>query len=263
MVPRAARHRFNPAARLDGWTALACCSTSAVKNVYLVDFLVEVLDVDPHRPIASRFSRYTPLHLAAARGADDTVRLLLTRYPDRPDLEPARRDPEPGTYKHGPAHVHIPKRGQPVHVAFTKRVVPAVEQRGSDGSRPIHMAARAGHCSTVTLLLDEYGADGTVGDNLGQTPFHLSCERLALDVIKLLHARGFSTDQPDSKGVIPFGAAVKAVQAMKVPGWRYTTVRSALAVSPVLRFLQEVGLDGGALSENGEVGSYYYIINNH
>ena len=74
--------RFNPTARLDGWTALACCSTSATSNTHLVDFLVEVLDVDPHRPIASRFSRYTPLHLAAARGADDTVRLLLTRYPE-------------------------------------------------------------------------------------------------------------------------------------------------------------------------------------
>ena len=193
--------------------------------------------------------------LTGALEIDCCRQSLLAPPPPPPPL----RDPTTGVYKHGPAHVHIHKRGQPVHVALAKRVVPAVEQRGSDGSRPIHMAARAGHCSTVMLLLDEYGADGAITDNLGQSPFSLAAQRLALDVLTLLHKRGFSTDQPDSKGITPFGAAVKAVQAKKP---QYTTVRSALAVSPVLRFLQEVGLDGGALSLKGEVGSVVWQNDN-
>src|SRR5690606_11491021 len=116
----------------------------------------------------------TPLHLAAARGADAMVDLLLVHGAD-----PAAADEE------GAAPLHLACRAG--HLSAARRLLAANPDVMPDlhDATPLHMAARAGSLELVQLLVDAGHAVECVDED-GWTPLHVAAQTGALDVVTRL-----------------------------------------------------------------------------
>ncbi|MEX0676079.1 MAG: ankyrin repeat domain-containing protein, partial [Pirellulales bacterium] len=78
-----------------------------------------------------------------------------------------------------------------------------VNVRLSDGSTPLHLAARSGGLNTVRLLLGR-GADPNATDNKGETPLHSAIAGHSdLESIRLLVQSGANLDVGNEEGVTP------------------------------------------------------------
>ena len=81
-----------------------------------------------------------------------------------------------------------------------------VNQVGTFGNRPIHLACYRGNLADVIALV-EGGADVNAVGDLGSTPLHEAAERGHIDVIKFLLEKGASSSIRNEFGSTPSEAA--------------------------------------------------------
>lgn len=116
----------------------------------------------------------TPLHVAAERGHENVVNLLLFSH-QLPRSFPTDKQPKP-------ANPNI---------------------KDNDGKIPLHCAAAGGHNQIVVLLLSR-SVDSNVQDNYGSTPLHYAVEGGHMEVIVyLLEERPQWRDIKDKQGRTP------------------------------------------------------------
>lgn len=102
-----------------------------------------------------------------------------------------------------------------------------VNQHRLDGEAPLHLAARAGNCEAIEILLD-HGADVNVFDDYGNTPLHRAIRSEPLE------------ESPAAKLLLSHGAALEPRDE-----WGFTPVMLALrrGNTELVRFLAEAGAD--------------------
>jgi len=139
---------------------------------------------------ASMAGWYSPLHVAAERGATDTVDLLL-KY--KADVNATAR-----LHEHiglTPLHVAA-QRGHSETVILLVLAGSNVEAVRSFGNRSritaLHLAAENGYLATVRSLLD-LGADINACDSLGFTALHLAAQYEFPGIVRVLVAAGADT----------------------------------------------------------------------
>ena len=98
-------------------------------------------------------------------------------------------------------------------VANDKSLLTAKE---SDGSTPLHVAARAGNIEIAKLLLDA-GADIKAGDNENSNALHLAAVGGQREMIDFLLARGMDVNSADDNGMTTILFAVGFNHADLVP----------------------------------------------
>jgi cytohesin len=115
----------------------------------------------------------TPLHYAAARGHRNVVELLLARG--------ANRESQDNRYRsYGGETILTLSNGRQI-----------IDRPGDSlpGSRPLHLAAQAGHAAVVRYLLQN-GSQTKVHDYEGDTPLHLAAAQGHAEIITLLLEAG-------------------------------------------------------------------------
>jgi len=89
---------------------------------------------------------------------------------------------------------------------FCSRPIEDVNQVGTNGDRPIHVACIRGSLDDVLALI-EGGADVNAAGDLGYTPLHHAAEDGHLDILKLLLSRGADVSAKNEFGQTPLDVA--------------------------------------------------------
>ena len=84
--------------------------------------------------------------------------------------------------------------------------IPNPNAKDSDGSTPLHWAARSGHVEVVRCLV-EGGADKNVVTSNGSTPLHLAADNGHVEVVRFLVEGGADKNVVDSDGRTPLQLA--------------------------------------------------------
>jgi ankyrin repeat protein len=74
---------------------------------------------------------------------------------------------------------------------------PTVQDK--DGRTPFHLASRLGTCGSVRMILKQ-GADPTVQDKDGRTPFHEASLEGHVEVVRMILERGADPTVQDKDG---------------------------------------------------------------
>ncbi|KAF4633629.1 hypothetical protein G7Y89_g4494 [Cudoniella acicularis] len=164
--------------------AAESCPTSSVSSIICL-----LLEKGAKVNARTKLMNLTPLHIAASRGSDSTVWLLiekgadlfLTDVSDRTALHWAITQ---GHFK--VAHLLAWKAKDLIH---------AVD---NESRTALHYAASLGHIHIVDMLLD-YGANIDVCDTDGKTPLYLAVSQLQEDVVACLLERGANVNVPNQK----------------------------------------------------------------
>ena len=125
-----------------------------------VDRLAEIIDARPAVVDERSGDGFTPLHLAAYFGKDDSVRLLLDHGADPNAVGTGWMT---GTALHSAVSARHPNV---VATLLDRGADPNARQAG--GWTPLHGAAHNGDLETTELLL-AHGADATAADDEGRT----------------------------------------------------------------------------------------------
>lgn len=115
---------------------------------------------------------WSPLHVAALGGHDDTVRWLLEKHCDTSALTPNGWTPLSAAAIGGDAPT-------------VQRLLPhsVIDYTDLYGRTPLHLAAAFGHASVVAFLADQ-GANVSLGDSVGRTPFFVAIQNGHLSAAK-------------------------------------------------------------------------------
>jgi ankyrin repeat protein len=105
----------------------------------------------------------TPFHLASSKGTCGSVRMILERGAD-----PTVQDKDGRT----PFH-EASRRGHVEVVRMTSRAGHRSDSAGQGRPDTIPLGVALGTCGSVRMILEQ-GADPTVQDNDGRTPFHFA-----------------------------------------------------------------------------------------
>jgi ankyrin repeat protein len=81
-----------------------------------------------------------------------------------------------------------------------------VNQVGSNGDRPIHIACFRGNLEHVIALV-EAGADVNAAGDLGYTPLHEAADKGFLEIVKVLLSHGADVDAKNEFGETPIDLA--------------------------------------------------------
>jgi ankyrin repeat protein len=142
----------------------------------------------------------TPLHVAAGRGGDEMVDLLL-----RAGAKAAAADADGNT----PLHLAA-KNWQTNCLASLIAAHVPLDATNSAGQTALRAAAEAGIAPNVELLLKS-GAQVSAGMK-GETLLHIAAERGAVDVLKVLLDHKLALEARDAAGRTAFQRAVMARQ---------------------------------------------------
>lgn len=162
----------------DFWTERTPLTLAAIYGNYTISqkLLEKGAMVDRPSPQVHR----TPLHVAAGAGHEDLVELLL-QYNANVDAK---------DHHHGSTPLHlcvgrhdISETELPSYMKTARRLIEAGadanEETDEDSDTPLHLAARHENNQQLVDLLLEEGADPTIVNDLGYTPF--DPENKALD----------------------------------------------------------------------------------
>jgi ankyrin repeat protein len=177
-----------------------------------VSFVNYITSTNRYRPkektpspnlLGERLGR-TPLSLAAARGHEQVVMLLLESGAELDDEDSEGTTPLSLAIANG-------------HEAVVKLLLEKgakLDYKDSDGKMPLLLAAANGHEAVVKLLL-ESGAELDDEDSEGTTPLSLAAANGHEGIVKLLLEKGAKLDSEDSDGKTPLSlAAAKGHEAV-------------------------------------------------
>ena len=136
-------------------------------------------------------------HHAAMRGHTQVLKLLLKTLEPSSDLPLPSLQGQP-VFGHGVDGPRLPT------FAFDDFIfrLDSVNAADDDGLTPLHLAARAGHVTAATILLDAQ-ADPNKAANDGSTPLHHAARAGQPEMVELLVARGAFVDDRDVLGRTP------------------------------------------------------------
>jgi len=158
------------------------CSIDAVAVVeVLLDSKAEIACVD--------HSRATPLLVAARQGSIESLKVLLSRFPEQVNA----------TNESGWTSLHLAahgkemrrttyKRGDPKFASAVRSIVEAkaeVNATDEDKKTPLHRTCSTGNAESAAILIPA-GADIEAEDNCRWRPIHYACEDGHFDVVKVL-----------------------------------------------------------------------------
>ena len=89
---------------------------------------------------------------------------------------------------------------------FSDVPITDVNQVGSNGDRPIHIACFRGHLEDVIALV-EAGADVNAAGDLGFTPLHEATSKGFLEIVEVLLKHGADLDAKNEFGETPIDLA--------------------------------------------------------
>ena len=89
---------------------------------------------------------------------------------------------------------------------FSEVPITDVNQVGSNGDRPIHIACFRGNLEDVIALV-EAGADVNAAGDLGFTPLHEATSKGFLEIVKVLLSHGADVDAKNEFGETPIDLA--------------------------------------------------------
>lgn len=201
----------------------------------------------------------TALHLAAAFGHNECVKLLLDKGADIKSRDNYGRTPLHTSASRG--HVSIVKtlidtgakkeakdndEARPLHLAADKGYLDVVEAllfrqakvnaEDEDGSTALHIASEKGNSALVSLLLKN-GADVAALAVLDLTALHFAAEKGHLEVVNQLLEAGAKIDAKDMRGLTPLLRAVSGEHA------------------PVVKQLLDKGASPMVVSEEGRAAA--------
>jgi len=184
--------------------------------------------LSPPSPLSSDAGN-TPLHMAARRGASDTIHLLLEAGADARaanlrmvtplhmaahEPEAARRLIEAGA----PVDAADLAGRSPLHWAANNPSDPVaemliehgadVDQRDKHGQTPLHLAASQGNIDVMNTLL-EHGADANAKARYNTTPLHMAAAHDRVDAVTLLLRNGADANAKDEYGCTPLHDAAR------------------------------------------------------
>jgi ankyrin repeat protein len=165
--------------------------------------LIEVLEkfflTDPEYDLNRNLNNneYTPLSIAAYRGHEEVIELLLKREKVDVNLKGGNNQ-TPLLCAAQRGHEAI------VQLLLEKGADPAAADE--DGSTPLHLASGRGHAEVVKLLLEK-GADPTAADKDGRTPLYWASGRGRAEVVKLLLEKGDDLAAANKYGSTPLHLA--------------------------------------------------------
>jgi ankyrin repeat protein len=156
---------------------------------------VNTKDTDPNKR--------TPLHLAAAQGMEEMVKILLAH----PGIDVNSRDKSGET----PLQAAAYNGYMEILVLLLARADIDLALRLSYGVTPLYLAAKNGHEELVDVLLDTPNSEAMLGigqDEYGGSPLHAAAERGYRGVVRLLLAHnGTDPGSKDKNGATPLHLA--------------------------------------------------------
>lgn len=163
----------------------------------LIPYLLLRLTLLLFRPKAPRPQASTPLANAAARGREDTVRLLLTQGSD---INASNRNGQT------PLHLAVNQGSYGVVRLLLEQgaMVDVVETAA--GYTPLHYAAAQGHTDLCELLI-RFGADPDTPTRDRDSPLHLAVEKGRAGVIGVLLKYRARLDARNRNGMTPLQLA--------------------------------------------------------
>ena len=113
--------------------------------------------------------KQTPLHLAAAKGNETIVKMLLSEYSCSPTVT--------DTYGNTPLHMAALSGRPAVLKELAKQYGSPPDCQNSNQQTPLHLAIAGGHLEMVSMLVSEFYCNVSIADVDGNTPLHLAAKR--------------------------------------------------------------------------------------
>ncbi len=151
-----------------------------------------VLDVDPAAIHSFSGDGWTSLHLAAAFGGPEAVRLLLEHGAD---VHAVSRNPQ----QNQPLHAALALSGDLATIRLLLDAGTHVNARQAGGFAPLHSAASAGRREAAELLVAR-GADPSQADHQGKSPAHYARLRGHGELADWLDAVRNGSPAPEATG---------------------------------------------------------------
>ena len=119
----------------------------------------------------------TPLHLAAAKGHLNVVRVLISEF--KADVNGMGNGDTPLHWAASGGHLDV------VRVLISEFLADP-NTRDGNGDTPLHVAAAKGHLGVVSVLISEFKVDVNTHTDSGETPLHWAANNGHLDMVRVL-----------------------------------------------------------------------------
>lgn len=146
-----------------------------------------LLDADPAAAKSFAGDGWTPLHLAAAFGSPEAVRVLLERGAD---VHAVSRNPQ----QNQALHAALALSGDLATIRLLLDAGANVNATQAGGFAPLHSAASAGRREAAELLVTR-GANPGLTDHQGNTPAYYAGQRGHTDLAEWLNQRPVISEQ--------------------------------------------------------------------